>query len=565
MKPGIRKLFIIVAILLVLACALYITFSIPDCRDGKTTRPLVLYNANVITVDDTLPRAQAVVAAGGRIAFVGGSAEALKAAPEGAELVDLRGATLIPGFNDDHVHTLAAGSFYSELVLRRKTCSEVAALVKKEAAGKKPGELISGNSWDYPTCPNPHKSLLDKAAPANPVFLVQYSGHAAWVNSKMLQEMKIDKKTPDPKGGQIVRDKDGEPTGILRDTAMGSSTYGKFLKQIFDSETHRRLIDKSLVLYREAGITTVQDNTWEPFTQRLLRKHCAAGTLSCRFTCWQLGDSYFESLFNWMAAFEEGSTWIREGLVKYFADGAFSTRTGWLSEAYADEPGNLGAPRYKPEEIQKIFMEAARARRQISFHAIGDQAVHEVLNAVEMAQAKCPWTKDLRMRMEHVQLVQPGDIERMKRLGVLACVQPFAIYNPVKDVTLLGARRAKRAYPIYSMFRAGVPVAFGSDIPAEEDYRPLLGIYYAVTRMNEEGTAGPLNPGERFKPYDALYCYTMGSAYAEFMEKEKGSITRGKLADMTVLSADLTKVPARRIKDITVLMTVVGGRIVHKR
>ena len=530
---------------------------------GPEKADLVLYNGNVITVDEGLPRAEAVAVKGERIIFVGDSEKALALASNDAKLIDLKGKTLIPGFNDDHTHTLGAGAFYLQPMLWGLSCEEVAEVVKKEAATKKPGEMIIGNSWDYPDCPDPHKSMLDQAAPDNPVFLIQYSGHAAWANSLMLKKLKIDRDTKDPEGGQIMRDLSGEPTGVLRDTAMGSGQYTQFIKQLLSKKKHREILDKALELYREAGITSVQDNTWEPLTARLLNKYKKEGRLTCRFTCWPYGQARGAHYLMGLAWFDD--TWVRKGLWKYFADGAFSTRTGWMSEPFADETGNYGEPRYTPEEIEEIVLKAARNRRQITFHAIGDRAVHEVINAVEKAQERYPWTKDLRFRMEHVQLVMPEDIPRMKRLGMVAAVQPFTISSPDKDLTLLGPGRAKRAYPFYTLFKAGIPVAFGSDVPAEVDYQPLLCIYYAVTRKNKDGTLGPLNPGERFTPYEALYCYTMGSAFAEFMEREKGSITVGKLADMAALSDDLTKVPHEAIKDIGVEMTIVGGKIVYER
>jgi len=523
---------------------------------------LVIHNANVITVDEANPRASAVAAAGERIVYVGGDRGALDLAGPDAEIIDLKGKTLIPGFNDDHVHTLGGGAFYLEPILWNLTCEQIVEVVREEAAKKKPGETVTGNSWDYPTCPDPHKSMLDEAAPDNPVFLVQYSGHAAWVNSAMLKKLKIDRDTPDPEGGQIVRDEDGEPTGVLRDTAVGSSQYTQFARMLLDKERHRAALDKALELYREAGITSVQDNTWEPLTARLLVKYKKEGRLTTRFTCWPYGQLKGAPMLMGIVPFDD--YWVRKGLWKYFADGAFSTRTGWMSEPFADEPDNYGAPRYTPGEIEKIVMKAARKRQQITFHAIGDMAVHEVLNAVEAAQERYPWTRDLRFRMEHVQLVMDEDVERMAELGMVASVQPFTIATPSKDVTLLGPERAGRAYPFYTLFKAGVPVAFGSDLPAEVDYQPLLAIYYAVTRMNKAGTEGPLNPGERFSATEALYCYTMGSAYAEFMEDDKGSIEEGKLADLVVLSEDLTAVAPEAIKDIEVLMTVVGGRVVYQ-
>ncbi|MCP4642673.1 MAG: amidohydrolase family protein, partial [bacterium] len=193
-------------------------------------------------------------------------------------------------------------------------------------------------------------------------------------------------------------------------------------------------------LYREAGITSVQDNPWEPFTGRLLTKYKRQGKLTCRFTCWPYGQVNGAAHMMKVVRFDD--EWVRKGPWKYFADGAFSTRTGWVSEPYADEPDNYGAPRYSVEEFEKIVMNGAKHKRQLAFHAIGDRSVHEIINAVEKAQAKYPWTKDLRMRIEHVQLVMPGDIERMRDLGILACVQPFTISSPDKDVTALGPERA---------------------------------------------------------------------------------------------------------------------------
>jgi len=559
MKLIKNKFFWIAGIILIIS--VYFIFDSSDISDKSKGPDLLFYNGNIITVDETMTGAEAVAVSGDRIIYVGSCKTALTKVSKNHKKIDLKGRTLIPGFNDNHTHTFGAGVFYESPMLWGKSCEEIVEIVKAEAAKKEPGELIQGSSWDYTTCPNPHKSMLDRAAPENPVFLTQYSGHAAWVNSQKLKEMDIDKDTPDPKGGQIVRDKSNDATGILRDTAMGSSNSQYASTLLFD-KNHRRVMDIMLKRYREAGITSVQDNTWEPLTARLLNKYKKEGKLTCRFTCWPYGASYGIRHIMKLASYDK--IWVRKGLTKYFADGAFSTRTAWLlDKAYADEPGNFGKPRYTDQEMEEVIMDAARDRRQITMHAIGDAAVKQILDAVEKAQKKYPWTDKLRLRIEHAQIVSPEDITRMKKLGVLACVQPFSLCTPAKDITLLGPDRAKKAYPFYAMYKAGVNISFGSDVPAEVDYKPLLAIYYAVTRMNKAGTEGPLNKAERFTPYEALYCYTMGSAYAEFMEDEKGSITKGKLADLVVLSEDLTSVKKSRIRDIDVLMTVVGGRIVY--
>lgn len=565
MNKARSGLGIVVTLTFLIISVYIILFYYPGPENRTKTPDLLFFNGKIITVDNTNPHVEAVLVSGGRITVVGTHDEALAKASPLTKKINLKGKTLIPGFNDNHTHTFFAGTYYESLVLWGKSCTEITKIIEQEAAKKKPGTVIRGQTWDYDTCPAPHKSMLDRAAPHNPVYLIQYSGHAAWVNSRTLGKMGIDNKTPDPAGGQIVRDKNGEPTGILRDTAMDTTGYRSYILDLFSATRHREIIDRTLALYRKAGITTAQDNTWEPLTVRLLQEFRQEGILTCRFTCWPRGDSFLELLFGLLAPFHEGDTFIRKGPAKYFTDGAFSTRTGWLSKPYADEPGNHGSPRYSKKDIDEIVMEAARERRQIAIHAIGDMAVHQTLNAIEQAQKRYSWTRKLRFRLEHVQLVMESDIPRMKRLGVVACVQPFALCNPEKDITLLGKKMAAQAYPYYSMFKAGVPLSFGSDIPAEVDYRPLLAIYYAVTRKNKTGTRGPLNPKERFTPAEALSCYTMGSAYAEFMEDKKGSITVGKYADLVVLSGDLTTVPRQQIKDLEVLMTVVDGKIVFEK
>ena len=544
-----------------LIAALYIYF-LPGSIPADDGTPLLIYNGRIITMDEAIGPVEAVVTEKGRIRFAGSLKSATELLSPDAIKLDLKGKTLIPGFNDNHTHSFYGAAFFSELVLWKKSCSEIAELVKSEAARLGPGETITGNSWDYTDCPAPHRSMLDAAAPNNPVYLTQYSGHAAWVNSAMLKKLGIDRNTPDPPGGQIVRDAKGEPTGILRDTAMGSSAYEQFVGYLMSPTKHRMLIEKALNIYRRAGITTTQDNTWEPFTVRLLNRLAAEGALTCRFTCWSQGDSFMEAPFNLFAFFHKSGLLVHRGPIKYFSDGAFSTRTAWLFEEYADEPGNTGSPRYTESEMEDIVMAAARNKRQIAVHAIGDRAVNQVLNAIEKAQAKYPWTKDLRFRIEHLQLVRPDDIPRMKRLGVVASVQPFTLNDPEKDVKLLGAGRAATAYRFRSMLHAGIPVSFGSDIPSEVDYDPMLAIYYAVTRKSKDGRHGPLNPEECFTVQEALRCYTMGSAYAEGMENEKGSITPGKLADFAVLSADPTAVAPDSLKDIKVLMTIMSGKVV---
>jgi predicted amidohydrolase YtcJ len=541
---------------------LMIPFTLP-AGEGHGRATFAVKNADIITMNPSMPKAECVAAAGEEIIYVGDEAGLSEYIDSGTQVIDLKGKTMVPGFNDDHTHTIGAGIFYMRPILYGMSCEEIKGVVKDEVARAEPGETIQASSWDFTTCPNPHRGMLDEVSPDNPVILTQYGGHAAWVNSIQLDKMGITSDTPDPFGGKIDKDPEtGEPTGILRETAMSTTGYLSMAKDLISMKRHRQVLEKSLELFRGAGITTVQDNTWVPMTVWLLNDLQKEGNLTCRFTCWPYGQTFLLTPLMRLASYDD--TWVRKGPWKYFADGAFSVHTGWMTVPYYGEPENYGLPRFSVEEFQEIVLEASAEHRQITFHAIGDRAVHEVVNAVELAQERYPWTRELRHRIEHVQMAVPEDIPRMAALGMVASVQPFAACNPEKDIDILGRDRAWQAYPYKSLLEGGVHVAFGSDVPAEVDYHPLLGIYYAVTRKNKEGTAGPINPHECMSVHQALYCYTMGSAYAEFMEDRKGSIEKGKLADFAALDENLYEVKPEHIKDIKVIMTVVGGRVVYR-
>jgi hypothetical protein len=247
--------------------------------------------------------------------------------------------------------------------------------------------------------------------------------------------------------------------------------------------------------------------------------------------------------------------WVRRGPWKYLLDGTFSTRTAWLLEAYAGDPGNRGIADGVSELADRAVGLSILKARQAVFHAIGDRTVRELVDTVERYSRGNHNAARLRLRIEHAQLIDPEDIPRLERLGILVSAQPSALATPEKDADLLGPQRAARAYPYRSLLDAGVHLSFGSDMPGEASFDPLLGMHYTVNRSG----------AERISPAEALRAYTLGSAYAEFQESEKGSITAGKLADLAVLSADPLSVPPESIRDIEVQMTILGGRIVFRR
>ncbi|HUV06884.1 MAG TPA: amidohydrolase family protein, partial [Spirochaetia bacterium] len=408
----------------------------------------VLYGGNVITIDASKPVARAVVIEADRISYVGSDREAFARAPKNAKHIDLRGKTLIPGFNDNHIHTLAMGEFFSLPRLHGFNGPGIIELLKAAFSDVKPGKLLFALGWDYPSCPEPHRSLLDVAFPQNPLVLIQFSGHGMWLNSAALKLFGINGETPDPVGGTILRDKSGEPTGILRDAATRPIHRVRYRRMHSKRGHSGHLLDRALENLREAGITSVQDNTWYPVTLRLLKSYRRSGLLTCRFTCWFLGMQPFRSRL--MQIQPVDGIWISRGPWKYFLDGTFTTKTAYLIEPYSNDGGNFGMRDPVFGSLETLLIHAARKRRQLAFHAIGDRAVHEFLNSFGRARQKAPHISDLRIRLEHAQLIHPDDIPRIRDLGIIISAQPSALGTPEKDAALLGKERAEAAYPYRS-------------------------------------------------------------------------------------------------------------------
>lgn len=513
---------------------------------------MILRNGRILTLDDSGSEAEAVAINGQRISAVGRFDEVRAKASPGPE-IDLRGRTVIPGFNDDHIHLVSMGDYYSTPNLAGKNEREIVDLLREVCAGQPPGELLVGNGWDYPDCLEPHRSILDAAFPENPVALFQYSGHGVWVNSRLLERFKIGRDTPDPVGGKIVRDSAGEPTGVLYDAAARPLHLMRNRTRMKDRENLDRSLEKALALLRRNGVTSVQDNTWYPELVRLYRRFEQTGRLTARVSCWSDGRAPRRK---WVLEHMRFSgPFLTLGPAKYFLDGTFSTKTAWLLDAYPDDPANTGIPMGTIEWIHSLVLRSAAAGRQAAFHAIGDRAVHEMVNGVEAAAQRHPSVREMRMRIEHGQLISQDDIQRIRDLGIVVSAQPHALGTPEKDRAFLGEERARSAYPYRSMLDAGVHLAFGSDVPGESTFEPLLAIHRIVNRDSPE----------RITVEEALRAYTSGSAYVELKEDEKGIIGVGKLADLTVLAENPLEAPPSRIKDIGVDITIVGGRIVFDR
>lgn len=518
-----------------------------------TMGDILLFNGTIHTVDSDMPEAEAVILEDGRISFVGTEAEAEVRSSGSAQRIDLQGRTLIPGFNDNHIHLIAMGDTLSRPNLRGMNATEIINFLKEVYKQVTPGETLYAWGWDYPSCPDPHRDILDKAFPENPVVLIQFSGHGIWVNSRVLQKYRVGPKTPDPEGGKILRDERGDPTGILRDNAALPVHRARFLKMHSNRILQSEMLDRTLAELRKVGITSVQDNTWFSGTVGLLRRYRRQGRLTARVSCWFYG--MMPSVASVMRLKRFDDSFVARGLWKYLLDGTFSTRTAWLLQPYAGEPENYGIDTGVLEKMERFLELSIRRRRQAAFHAIGDRTIHELVKAVQRLSLSHSGVEDLRLRIEHAQLIALEDIQRFRDLGILVSAQPSALATPGKDIDLLGEERACRAYPYRSILDAGVHLSFGSDMPGEATFDPLLSIHYTVNR------SGP----ERIDPGEALEAYTLGSAYAEFKEREKGSITAGKLADLAILSQDLLSIEPAKIKDTEVEMTIVGGRIVYQK
>jgi predicted amidohydrolase YtcJ len=529
---------------------------------------LILHNAHIVTLDPVRPTVQALAARNERLTLLGDDRAVLALAGPQTRVIDARGLLVIPGFNDNHLHALGMGVFFQRPNLFGKNAEEIVTLLQKHYAHLKPGDSVLGFAWDYSSCPHPTKEILDRAFPNNPVILRQYSGHAQWVNSFALRSLlKLEARGRVGGTTVIVRDESGEPTGIIRGTVVNPGHYRDLLRRALTLDLHRELVRVALDRFKKAGLTSVQDNTWQPFTVWLLRSLQRRGLLTARFSCWPFGHNPLLERSMALAFYDRFR--VRRGPVKYIVDGAFSPHTARMLGAYQGEPDNFGQLVFGPEKIKRAVRRAVRrgrhgpSRGQLAFHAIGDGAVRAVIDAVETVAREHPEVTRLRIRLEHAQIIDPADIPRLKRLGILVAAQPTALALRERDRSLVGDARFARLYPYRSLLDAGVPLSFGSDIPGEIEYDPFQVIHRAVSRRGVRPEEASYDQAEALTVEEAVRAYTIGSAHAEFMEAHKGALKPGMLADCIVLSQDIFACAVERIPDTRVLLTIVGGRIVH--
>ena len=540
---------------------------------NNPTADLVIRNAKVVTIDKDNPRAQAIAFKGQRIIAVTSNKAIEKYIREGcSEIIDAQGRLVVPGFNDAHIHFNLVDPDYIDL--RYITDPTIITNRVKEAVAKaKPGELIRGGHWEHEMFYNkqwPTKELIDPVAPNNPVVLSRADGHSVLVNSYIINNSGITKDTPDPFGGEIQRDSvSGEPTGIFKEKAKALLKYGEIPVHRTTKEQQERRMrgwQAAFDMAMKNGVTSIQLPPGGEFD--IYQKFKDSGKLTLRL---YIGGSLtadkqrLSRYAELQKKYPGDGNWIRFGYLKGFIDGTLGSGTALFFDPYIDAPEKTGLPQMPYEEMEKLVVTVDKAGFQIGIHAIGDKANHWVLNAYEKAQ-QLNGRRDSRHRIEHAQVLCDDDIHRFATLGVTASMQPtHCITDKRFAEKRIGIERCQGAYAWRFLLDAKAAVAFGTDYPVEP-INPLEGLYAAVTRKDRAGESGNgWFPGQKLSMEKAIELYTLGSAYAEFMEDRKGMIKRGYLGDVAIFNNDLMTIPHDQIMLTKVDYTIVGGKVVYKR
>ncbi|MGB5353995.1 MAG: amidohydrolase [Woeseia sp.] len=568
------RITLVVAALLLAAC------SDPPQEDSHPVADLVLINGNIRTVDDSKPLAQAIAVRGDRIAAVGSNDDIAAWRGEETEVIDLAGQTAIPGLIEGHGHYTSFGESLMTLDFRNaESFDAIINMVAGAAAETPKGEWIVGRGWHqdkWQVAPNPSveglpvHDKLSAATPDHPVMLIHTSGHGVFVNRKAMTLVELDGRTAAPDGGEIVRDANGAATGMMRESAQDvfRAAFARHqalrTPEVIEAEMRRKITLAGEETLRH-GITSFQDLGTRFAEVDLIRTMAEEGNLPVRL---------------WMA-FEEQAADMESRLVDYrmvghannfltvraigekVLDGALGTHGGWLLEPYSDMPRSHGLNVVPIEEIEASARLAMQHDYQLAIQGIGDRAYRELLNIYEAEMKRNPDKKDLRWRIEHAQVIHPDDVARTVELDVIPAVQGiFACSDGPWVEDRLGKERTReRGYIFNTLYEAGLTPTNGTDPPVDE-IDPIASYYCSVTRRLPDGTL--FQPQETYTREVALYSYTMGNAIAAFEEDIKGSLTPGKLADITVLSQDIVTVPDDEIMDTEIVMTILGGKVVYR-
>lgn len=528
------------------------------------TADFVVTNANVHTMAGSPKTAQSIASLGNKIIAIGSDADTRALIGPKTRVVDAKGRLIVPGFNDAHVHFLETGVQLSSVDLRSaKTPQEFVERIRAFAAKLPKGRWIIGGKWDHENwTPNnlPTAAMIDAVTPDNPVFIDRLDGHMALANSLAMSLAKVDKDVKDVAGGEIVRDANGNPAGVFKDAAMGY-IYRVIPDLSFDEklEAAQAASDHAA----SVGVTSVQDvsaGTDVGVYQELLRR----GTLKTRiYGCSPL--SNFQRWQNTGVRYAFGDAMLRVGCLKGYADGSLGSTTAWFFEPYLDAPNSTGLASDEIAKIPDNVLAADKAGLQVRIHAIGDKGNSTILDVYEKT-AQTNGARERRFTIEHAQHLRQEDIRRFGSLKVVASMQPFHVIDDGRWAwKRLDEKRLKGTYAFRSLLDSGAVLAFGSDSPVAP-LNPLFGIYGAVTRrtLDEKNPKGWI-PEQKISVEETVRAFTWGSAYAEFQENVKGTIEPGKVADFVILSDDIFTIDPVKIRDVTVWMTVVDGRVAYQK
>ena len=554
---------------LLLASVLLLTL-IPAPQRAQSAADIVFKNGNIYTANDKAPRAQAIAVKGDRIVFVGSNEAAQKFVGSKTRVIDLKGNTVLPGFTDSHQHLSGVGQREMTLNLEGTTSlADLLAKVKARVDQTKPGEWVTGRGWiethwEPPVFPT--RWDLDKVSPNNPVILGRADGHGAVANSAALKLAGVDKGTPNPFGGEISKDKQsGEPNGMLLDAAQGLVRRKVPPTSAADAE---RAVVLGVKRDIELGWTQIQDAGGSYAEVDIFKKLYAAGTIKLRIYKAVYGPGPAATrLLNEGATIGAFENRLNVRTIKVVSDGALGSRGAALLGPYSDAPDTSGFLTVKAEELRPMLVDALRKGIQVETHAIGDRANRFILDEYEAAFKAVPpgqrKVAEPRWRVEHAQIVNPADIPRFAKLGVIPSMQPsHAIGDLFFAPSRLGSDRLAGAYAWESFIKSGVVVPGGSDAPVERG-EPMIEFYAAVARKDQKGfSAEGWHPEEAVTREQALKMFTLWPAYAAFEEKLRGSIETGKLADLTILSADIMTIPELEILKTRCVMTVINGEVV---
>ncbi|MDR3741764.1 MAG: amidohydrolase [Terracidiphilus sp.] len=538
---------------------------------SSTNPPDAIFINGEIYTQTAPARVPAMAVRGGRIVALGTNDDIRKLKGAHTQVVDLGGHFVMPGFNDAHCH-LQSGGFEQMNVnlVGARSLAEMQQRIAERAKTAPPGDWIIGDGWDHTLWPDqklPTRQDMEAVTNGHPGIFVRVDGHIAVANSAALQAAGITAQTAPPQGGAIDHDAEGQPTGIIRESAQGL-IFSKVPAPT--PAQRRRAAELAMADAARWGITSAQDNSdWEQFL--VYEEMEREGKLTLRISEWLRFKDPVELLEKHRAHHPANDPMLYTTMLKGFMDGSLGSRTAALLAPYSDDPGNSGLPQFTQPELNALAVDRVAAGFQLGFHAIGDRAAQMALDAFAEAgrnarEKNLPGGKDpqqLRLRIEHDQVIAPDQFAQYRELGVIASVQPSHLLTDMNWAeSRIGLERAKTSYPWKEFLDNGVRLAFGTDYPVEP-ITPFRGVYSAVTRKNEAGTKEYF-PEQKLTIEQALAAYTTGSAYAEFMEKSKGTLAPGMLADFVVLDRDLTKVAPPEILKTKVLRTVVGGKTVYE-